>query len=48
MEALKGVRILDMTHVQAMPGGRKQGPRAQVRGCAEPIRHGGLDMEVIS
>jgi len=48
MEALKGVRILDMTHVQAMPGGRKQGPQTNAWGCAEPIRHGGLDMEVTS
>ena len=46
MEALKGVRILDMTHVQAMPGGRKQGPQAQAWGCAEPIRHRGLEPEV--
>ena len=46
MEALKGVRILDMTHVQALPGGRKQGPRAFAWGCAEPIRHSGMDMGV--
>ena len=46
MEALKGVRILDMTHVRALPGGRKQGPHALAWGCAVPIRHSGLDMEV--
>ena len=45
MEALKGIRILDMTHVQALPGGRKQGPNVFQWGCAEPIRHSGLDME---
>jgi hypothetical protein len=45
MEALEGVRVLDMTHVQAMTGGRKQGPRVFERGCAEPIQHSGMDME---